>query len=127
MNVQKITNVDIELTYVKTDEKGQVVLDEKNQPVMVPISELTAAEREKMDISDSAYQEMQKVNTRIDAFTPYITKVINHWYYQQVIFQGKYQETKDTERDVDVYEIRDLSPGEEGYERYYDSSIARIW
>lgn len=123
LNVKKITDVDIELTYVKKDENGQVVLDEKNQPVMVPISELTAAEREKMGISTSAYQEMQKVNTRIDAFTPYITKVINHWYYQQVIFQGTYKETEDTEKNIDVYEIRDLSPGDEGYERYYAYTV----
>jgi len=118
MNVKKLENVQLELTYVKTDQNNRVMLDANNKPVMAPISQLSDSEIQAKGISQEALTEMRKINTKVTAFTPYITKVVNHWYYQQVIFQGEYLNGKE-KKNVDVYQIKNLNPGDDGYERYY--------
>lgn len=115
LDIKELTNVDVSLVYAKTDENNKIVLDENGKPEMIPISQMDDATIKSKGISQSALEEMRKINnTKITAFTPYITKVLNHWYYEQVIFQGEYNGKK-----IDVYEIRNLKEGDPGYVRYY--------
>ncbi len=114
LEIMELKNVDVSLVYAKTDENNKIVLED-GKPVMVPISEMDDATIQSKGISQSALEEMRKINnTKITAFTPYITKVLNHWYYQQIIYQGEYDGKK-----IDVYEIRNLKEGDPGYVRYY--------
>ena len=115
LDIKELQNVDVTLVYAKTDENNKIVLDENGKPEMIPISQMDDATIKSKGISQSALEEMKKINnTKITAFTPYITKVLNHWYYEQVIFQGEYNGKK-----IDVYEIRNLQEGDPGYVRYY--------
>ena len=115
LEIMELKNVDVSLVYAKTDENNKIVLDENGKPEMIPITQMDDATIKSKGISQSALEEMRKINnTKITAFTPYITKVLNHWYYEQVIFQGEYNGKK-----IDVYEIRNLKEGDPGYVRYY--------
>lgn len=115
LEIMELKNVDVSLVYAKTDENNKIVLDANGKPEMIPISQMDDATIKSKGISQSALEEMRKINnTKITAFTPYITKVLNHWYYQQVIFQGEYNGKK-----IDVYEIRNLKETDPGYVRYY--------
>lgn len=120
LEIMELKNVDVSLVYAKTDENNKIVLDENGKPEMVPIAELDDATIKSKGISQSALEEMRKINnTKITAFTPYITKVLNHWYYQQVIFQGEYELADGSKKKIDVYEIRNLKETDPGYVRYY--------
>lgn len=115
MNIKELTNVDVTLVYAETDKDNKIRLDENGKPIMKPISEMSDEEIKKKGISQEALAEMRKVdNKKVKAFTPYITKVLNHWYYQQVIFQGEYNG-----KQINVYEEQQLSEGDPGYVRYY--------
>ena len=114
LEIKELSDVSIDLVYAETDENNRVRLDENGKPVMKLISQLSNAELKEKGISDEALTEMRKVSRKITAFTPYITKVMNHWYYQQIIYQGEYNG-----KNIDVYEVRNLMPGDPGYERYY--------
>ena len=115
LEIMELQDVDVTLTYAQVDENGKIMLDKNNRPMMIPVSDMTDDYIKSKGISQAALEEMKKINnSKITAFTPYITKVLNHWYYQQVIFKGEYEGKK-----IDVYELRSLDEDDPGYVRYY--------
>lgn len=115
IDIKKLTDVDINLVYAETDQNNKIKLDENGKPIMKPISEMPDDLIKSKGISETALAEMRKIdNKKVTAFTPYITKVVNHWYYQQIIYQGEYND-----KNIDVYEIKNLAEGDDGYVRYY--------
>lgn len=115
IEIKKLTDVEIDLVYAKTDKDNKIVLDENGKPTMIPVRSMSNEEIKAKGISEDALQEMRSIDgKKVEAFTPYITKVLNHWYYQQIIYQGEYED-----KNIDVYEIRNLKEGDDGYLRYY--------
>jgi len=114
LEMKELSDTKVDLVYAETDANNVVKLDKNGKPIMKPVSEMTDAEIKAKGISDEALKEIRNVHEKVVAFTPYITKVLNHWYYQQIIYQGEYNGQK-----VDVYQTKNLEQGDQGYERYY--------
>lgn len=124
MNIKELSDVNIDVVYAQTDSKGNITLDKDGKPIMQTLAEIGDEKLKSMGLSPDAINEMKNLSGRnIDAFTPYITKVINHWYYKQIIYQGTYKTTdnsgNEVEKAVNVYKEKTLEPNSEGYVRYY--------
>lgn len=64
---------------------------------------------------DAILEKASKFNAdNFVVFTPYIERVINHWYYKEVVYQG----ISTTGKNIDVYQVEELPKDAEGRVRY---------
>lgn len=120
------TEAKLEIVYPDVDTKTRKVkIDENGNVKFLTIKEI----EEKISAGEEVYglsnlpnlQEMLAAAKRFNensmvVFTPYITKVINHWFYKEVIYQGTPSEGEYAGKEIDVYEKQKL---ETPYNRYY--------
>lgn len=123
-------DVNVEVVYLDIDPSTKKVrIGSDGMPVMLTIPEIKA----KLGAGETVYgltndEATKKVLDKAEAFTadnllvftPYITRVINHWYYKEVIYQAK-AGVSSYSKDVDVYEMEELpldSPARVRYQMY---------
>ena len=128
MEAKELSKVKLDVVYVVTNSKGYVKVGKDGLPVMVNLSELSTEEIKSVlkksglnvELTDTAVKELVDLDGKnVDAFTPYITRVQNHWYYKDVIFQTNDKIEEELGYKVDVYEERELKDYDDGRIRYY--------
>ena len=120
IDLYEINDAEIKVVYVNRDRDGTIRLKHDGTPDMRPIEELPHSMREFMGISEDVLEEMKSFGKDdMKTYTPYITQVLNHWYYKEIIYKGTPTEGKYAGKEICVYEERDLKQGDPGYERYY--------
>ena len=120
IDLYEINDAEIKVVYVNRDKDGTIHLNPDGTPEMRPIEELPYSMRAFMGISEDVFEEMKAFGKDdMKTYTPYITQVLNHWYYKEIIYKGTPTEGKYADKEICVYEERDLKQGDPGYERYY--------
>lgn len=124
VSIHEIQDVEVDIVYVEGSENGKIQLDEEGKPKMIDIKEISSSKlkelKQKWGLSDEVINKMKSFNRQnLITFTPYITSVKNHWYYKEVIYQGTPSEGAHQGKNINVYEERELNPGDPGYVRFY--------
>lgn len=127
-------NVDykMEIVYLDIDPKtNKVKIGSDGYPVTLTVPEIRAklnAGETVVGLSnnpakDEILARAEKFDaTNLIAYTPYITKVINHWYYKEIVYQGTTQSGKN----VNVYEVEELPADNPSRVRYQMYEVVQV-
>ena len=121
-------DVKAEIVYVDIDPRTKKVkLDEEGMPVMLTIAQV----RQKLNAGEtviglSGNPQLEDIlknaeafnEKNITSFTPYIQRVINHWFYKEVIYQGTPSEGSYAGQKINVYRVEDLDEDDSSNVRY---------
>jgi len=122
-------DVKTELVYLDIDPvKKKIKIDPNtNLPVMLTIDEIRARLKAGQKVYGFTGDEKTDNNLlnkaanfseeNLTAYTPYIQKVINHWFYKEIIYQGT-SRSGAYNGEVDVYKMEDLEKPIIRYQRY---------